>query len=153
MYAIQPWNGFEEFIRQRVLSPGTTRGEWRADLLYDKLVFPLAARVSNDRYGIGYSGLAYIDAPVKMLPLAVGPAEIAIAPTYENVAQARYPLSRLIYFNVNKAPGKPIPLALEAFLQFVLSREGQQIVLDHAIFLPLRAGQAAHSKALLGEIR
>ena len=151
MYAIQPWNGFEEFIRQRVLSPGNSRGEWRADLLYDKLVFPLAARVANDRYGIGYSGLAYIDSPVKMLPLAAAPGEAAIAPTYENVARATYPLGRLIYFNVNKVPGEPVPPALDAFLRFVLSREGQQIVLDHAVFLPLRAGQAAHATALLNQ--
>ncbi|MEZ5532132.1 MAG: substrate-binding domain-containing protein [Steroidobacteraceae bacterium] len=148
VYALQPWNGFEEFVRQRVLSPGTTRGEWRTDLRFDKLVFPLASRVANDRYGIGYSGFAYIDAPVRMLPLAVAPGEAAVAPTYENVALARYPLSRLVYFNVNKPPGKPLAPAVEAFLKFVLSREGQQIVLDHAIFLPLRAEQASAAKAL-----
>ncbi|MBV6416752.1 MAG: Phosphate-binding protein PstS [Steroidobacteraceae bacterium] len=150
-YAIQPWNGFEEFIRQRVLSPGATRGEWREDLHYEKLVFPLASRVANDRFGIGYSGLAYIDSPVKMLPLSRDPADPAIAPTYENVAQARYPLSRLIYFNINKAPGKPVPAALESFLQFLLSREGQQVVLDQAVFLPLRAEQAAHARELLAK--
>ncbi|MGD9597380.1 MAG: PstS family phosphate ABC transporter substrate-binding protein [Steroidobacteraceae bacterium] len=150
-YAIQPWNGFEEFIRQRVLSTGATRGEWREDLHYEKLVFPLASRVANDRFGIGYSGLAYIDSPVKMLPLSRDPADPAIAPTYENVAQARYPLSRLIYFNINKTPGKPVPAALESFLQFLLSSEGQQVVLDHAVFLPLRAEQAAHARELLAK--
>lgn len=107
--------------------------------------------MANDRYGIGYSGLAYIDSPVKMLPLAAAPGEAAIAPTYENVARATYPLGRLIYFNVNKVPGEPVPPALDAFLRFVLSREGQQIVLDHAVFLPLRAGQAAHATALLNQ--
>ncbi|HXN41178.1 MAG TPA: substrate-binding domain-containing protein, partial [Myxococcaceae bacterium] len=72
------------------------------------------------------------------------------APTYENVALATYPLSRLIYFNVNKAPGKPLNPAIEEFLRFVLSREGQQIVLDHASYLPLRAGQAQTGQKLLG---
>lgn len=149
VYAVQPWNGFEEFIRQRVLSPGQTRGEWRDDLHFEKLVFALAANVANDRYAIGYSGLAYIDAPVRMLPLAVEPGAPAIAPTYENVALARYPLSRLIYFNINKAPGKSLPPALDALLRFILSREGQQAVRDHAIFLPLRASQADGARSLL----
>ena len=71
------------------------------------------------------------------------------APTYEGVAAATYPLSRLVFFNTNKAPGKPLDPALEEFLRFILSREGQQIVLDHARYLPLRSFQAQDSRALL----
>ena len=84
-----------------------------------------------------------------MVPLAEtadGPAQ---APTYENVALAAYPLSRLTYFNTNKAPGKPLQPALEEFLSFILSREGQQVVLDHAIYVPLRADQVRTSRAML----
>src|SRR5439155_912691 len=32
LYGIKPWNGFEEFVRQRVLSSGGKRGEWRDDI-------------------------------------------------------------------------------------------------------------------------
>ena len=71
-----------------------------------------------------------------------------MAPTYENVALAAYPLSRLTFFNVNKAPGKPLDPALEEFLRFILSREGQQVVLDHASYIPLRANQAQAARAL-----
>jgi phosphate transport system substrate-binding protein len=38
---------------------------------------------------------------------------------------------------------------LEEFLKFILSREGQQIILDQAVYVPLRASQAAMSRALL----
>ena len=69
--------------------------------------------------------------------------------TYEGVAAATYPLSRLVFFNTNKAPGKPFDPALDEFLRFILSREGQQIVLDHARYLPLRGFQAQDSRALL----
>ena len=150
LYGIKPWNGFEEFIRQRILSRDGKRGEWRADIKFDKVVFPVAKRVAEDRYGIGYSGIAYIDAPVKMIPIAESAAGPWVAPTYEHVALANYPLSRLIFFNVNKAPGKPLNPVLDEFLRFVLSREGQQIVRDHAIYLPLRAHQAGESRALFG---
>ncbi len=149
VYGIKPWNGFEEFVRQRVLSLGTKRGEWRDDIAFEKVVFPMAKRVADDRYGIGYSGLAYIDQGVRMLPLVASAGDAPQAPTYENVALATYPLSRLTFFNANKPQGKPLNPALAEFLRFVLSREGQQVVLDHAIYIPLRSNQAQSSRALL----
>src|SRR5207302_3976712 len=88
LHGIQPWNGFEEFIRQRVLSKDGQRGEWRDDIKFEKLVFPMAASVANDRLGVGYSGIAYIDAPVKMIPLVAKDGDLPQAPTYENVALA-----------------------------------------------------------------
>ena len=149
IYGIQPWNGFEEFVRQRVLSREGQRGEWKDGIHYDKVVFPLAGRIAGDPYGIGYSGLAYIDAGVKMLALGQNPGGPYYAPTYENVALTTYPLSRVLYFNINKAPSKPLNPAVEEFLRFILSREGQQIVLDEALYLPLRAAQVEKSRALL----
>jgi phosphate transport system substrate-binding protein len=146
-YGIKPWNGFEEFVRQRVLSTDGKRGEWREDMVFEKVVFPMAKHVADDRYGIAYSGLAYLDQGVRVLPLIANPGDAPQAPTYENVALATYPLSRLIYLNVNKAPGKPLPIALEEFLRFILSREGQQVVLDQASYVPLRATQAQSSRA------
>jgi phosphate transport system substrate-binding protein len=149
VYGVQPWNGFEEFVRQRVLSLPGRRGEWRDGIQFEKVVFPLAGRVAADRYGIGYSGLAYLDAAVKLLALAPEGGGDTYAPTYENVAAATYPLSRLVFLNLNRAPGKPLNPALQEFLRFILSREGQRIVLDQAVYLPLREWQAARSRALL----
>jgi len=149
LYGIKPWNGFEEFVRQRVLSVGDKRGEWRDDIAFEKVVFPVARKVSDDPYGIGFSGLAYIDAGVKVLPVIEKADGPALAPTYENVALGTYPLSRLTFFNTNKAPGKPLDPALDEFLRFILSREGQQVVLDQASYIPLRENQAHNSRALL----
>jgi phosphate transport system substrate-binding protein len=149
LYGIQPWNGFEEFVRQRVLSAGNKRGEWRDGIKFEKVVFPMAKDIAADRYGIGYSGVAYLDAGVKVLPLVAKAGEPPQAPIYDNVALATYPLSRLTFFNLNKAPGKPLPPVLEEFLRFVLSREGQQIVRDHACYIPLRAGQVEDARRLL----
>jgi phosphate transport system substrate-binding protein len=151
LYGIKPWNGFEEFVRQRVLSVGDKRGEWREDVAFEKVVFPVAKKVSEDRYGIGYSGIAYIDAGVKVIPVVEKPDAAPQAPTYENVALATYPLSRLTFFNTNKAPGKPLSPALDEFLRFILSREGQQVVLDQASYIPLRGNQVQSSRALLGK--
>jgi phosphate transport system substrate-binding protein len=149
VYAIKPWNGFEEFVRQRVLSTPARRGEWRTDLNFAETVFPIAGAVARDRYALGYTGMAYLDAPVKALALAADGDGPFYPPSYAAVATAQYPLSRLIYFNVNKPPGKPLPPAIDEFLKFVLSRQGQALVRQEGVFLPLRAEQAADARARL----
>ena len=144
-YGIEPWNGFEEFFRQRVLNAHGKRGEWRGDVYFERVVFPIAARVAEDPDSIGYTGIAYLDAGVRVLPIRLGAEGPLVAPRYENVATARYPLSRLIYLNLNRPPGEKLPDAVSELLRFILSRQGQDIVRRHGIFLPLRAHQAAES--------
>jgi phosphate transport system substrate-binding protein len=147
VHAIKPWNGFEEFIRQRVLSTPGHRGEWRTDLNWAAVVFPIAGSVAKDRYALGYTGLAYVDAPVKVVALQATPDGPAVPASYEAVARAEYPLSRLIFFNTNKKPGGRLDPAVEDFLRFVLSREGQAIVRQQGMYLPLRAQQAQAARA------
>ncbi len=149
VWAVKPWNGFEEFVRERVLSVGGERGEWRPDLNYVPTVIPLAEHVAQDRYAIGYAGLAFLKPGVRTLALAADPAGPYHEATYEEVARAMYPLSRLVYLNVNRGPGHPLPPALAEFIRFILSREGQQVILQQATYLPLRESQAAASRAML----
>ena len=149
IWGVKPWNGFEEFIRQRALSVGGQRGEWRPDINFTETVFPISPAVAADRYALGYSGLAYIDDDVKKLDLVPPMGGPAVKPSNEEVNAVRYPLCRLVFFNTNKRPSQPLEPVLEEFLKFILSREGQQIILDQAVFIPLRAEQAAASRALL----
>ena len=148
VYAIKPWNGFEEFVRQRVLNADGRRGEWRAGIHVDPTVFPLAQRVAADPDAIGYTGLAFVDAPVKVL--AVGEGANAVSPSYTAVALAQYPLSRLVYANVNRRPGKALPPVVREFLRFILSREGQEAVRQEGIFLPLREFQVIDAEKIGG---
>lgn len=146
LYGIEPWNGFEEFVRQRALSYDGKRGEWREDVHFEHHSFTVAEKVAEDPLGIGYTGLAYITSPVKMLPLAQEKgSENYIPPSYEQVAMANYPLSRLIYLAANKAPNEKLDPIIDEFLRFILSKQGQQLVLDHAIYLPLRHWQQQES--------
>ena len=146
VWGVKPWNGFEEFVRQRVLSVGAKRGEWRDDISFADTVFPISPAVAKDRLAIGYAGLAYVGDGVKLLRLVATDGGTPVAPGYEEVASAEYPLSRLVFVNVNKAPGKPLPPALAEFIRFILSRDGQKIILEQAVFLPLRAPQAGSSR-------
>ncbi|MFB3855100.1 MAG: PstS family phosphate ABC transporter substrate-binding protein [Vicinamibacterales bacterium] len=97
--------------------------------------------VTEDRYGIGYSGIGYKTSGVK----AVALAETAKGPysdgAYEDVRSGKYPLARFLYVYVNKAPGKPLdPLVVE-FVKLIFSREGQEVVVKDG-YMPLSADQA-----------
>lgn len=148
-WGVKPWNGFEEFMRQRVLSTNGKRGEWRDDINFVETVFPIWPAVKKDRYAIGYAGLAYVADGVKYLALSPTGSAPYLPPGYEEVARADYPLSRVCYMNFNHRPGQPMDPVLAEFLKFVLSREGQAVTLEQKIFLPLRARQVAASRALL----
>jgi phosphate transport system substrate-binding protein len=41
---------------------------------------------------------------------------------------------------INKAPGRALDPKVREFLRFALSREGQQIIVEHGVFNPLSAG-------------
>jgi phosphate transport system substrate-binding protein len=148
-WGMKPHAGFEEFILRGVLSTPGKRGAWRDDLNLGQTIFPVVEHVSQDPYAIGYTAMAYVRGPVKKLLVAENNAGPYHAPTYEEVALATYPLCRVFDINVNKAPGKPLKPELEEFIRFILSREGQAIILQQAVFIPLRAAQAEQARLLL----
>ena len=92
--------------------------------------------ISNDRYGIGYSGMGYRTAGVRLVPLAPLGSSNVYEATTENVYAGSYPLSRFLYIYVNKAPGQPLDPLVKELLTYVLSDEGQQIVVKDG-YIPL----------------
>lgn len=84
--------------------------------------------VANDRAGIGYSGVGYVTSEVKALPLTKKAGEKPAAPTFENALAGKYPLGRTLYIYVAKKPNEALPQLTQEFLKFVLSKEGQAIV-------------------------
>ena len=104
--------------------------------------------VTEDRAGFGYSGMGYVTSGVKALALADKDGEKAYAANYENVLSGKYPLGRFLYINVVKEPNKPLPTLQKEFIKYVLSKEGQEIVVKDG-FLPLPAAEAAKMLELL----
>ena len=92
--------------------------------------------ITEDRSGIGYSGIGYRTSGVAMVPLRRGESGPYYDPSYENVLSGNYPLGRLLLVYVAKAPGEPLEPVVEEFLRFVLSREGQEVVVKDG-YLPL----------------
>ncbi len=104
--------------------------------------------VTEDLAGIGYSGIGYKTSGVKAIALAKKEGQKAYEPNYENVLAQKYPLGRMLYLYVAKAPNKPLPKMTEEFLKYVLSKEGQEVVVKDG-YLPLPAPVAMKQLAPL----
>ena len=103
--------------------------------------------VSEDRNGAGYSGIGYTTSGVRPIPLVKEGSDY-VEPTYENVASGKYPLSRFLFVYVNKEPNKALDPLTREFLKFVLSREGQEIVVKDGYY-PMSAKLVNEDRAAL----
>ncbi len=92
--------------------------------------------ITEDRYGIGYSGVGYRTSGVKIIPLSKKNGEKLYDGSYENVLAGKYPLSRNLWIYFNKKPNTELEPLLKEFLKYVLSFEGQEIVIKDG-YLPL----------------
>jgi phosphate transport system substrate-binding protein len=92
--------------------------------------------VTEDLNGIGYSGIGYKTSGVKTLALAKKAGEAYFGTDPETVLSGKYPLSRYLYLYVNKAPNKPVDPLVREFIRYVLSQEGQLVVVKDG-YLPI----------------
>jgi phosphate transport system substrate-binding protein len=99
--------------------------------------------LAADRYGIAVSNLRYARPEVKPLALAARDGGPAIAVTKENLITRKYPLTRVIPAYVDRPPGMPVDPKVREFLRYLLSREGQQDIVNDGGFLPLNAEAVA----------
>jgi phosphate transport system substrate-binding protein len=134
-------DGTANFIRHYVGRDtdfnGRVKGE-RAGLPV-KASVRILADIARNPGAIGYVTLLYENAGTKPIAIARTAGGPAYRGTFEEVADARYPLTRFVYLYVNRAPGKKLDPKCEAFLRYVLSREGQRGVEQEGLFLPLPA--------------
>jgi phosphate transport system substrate-binding protein len=106
--------------------------------------------ITEDRFGIGYSGSGYRTSGVRAVPIAEKDAGPFFEGTYEEVTTGKYPLSRFLFIYVNKNPSKPLdPLQLE-FLKLILSKEGQEVVVKDG-YMPLTAAQVKQELAKIAK--
>jgi len=92
--------------------------------------------ITEDKYGIGYSGIGYKTSGVKVVSLSGKDGETCYDGGYENVTSGDYPLARYLYLNIVKAPNRPLDPLVKEFIKFILSQAGQQVVVKDG-YLPL----------------
>lgn len=90
--------------------------------------------VTEDRGGVGYSGIGYLTSGVRPVPLAEKEGAPYKTATQGNAVDGSYPISRFLYVYVNKAPNKPLDPLVREFFKFVYAKEGQQVVVKDGFF-------------------
>lgn len=88
--------------------------------------------VSKDKYSIGYGGIAYAKG-IKKLEIKKDEKTKPVKPTFENIVNGSYPISRkLFFYTVGQPQGE-----IKQFIDWVLSPEGQKIC-DEVGYCPLQ---------------
>ncbi len=101
--------------------------------------------VGADPSGAGYSGMGYRTSSVRPLALAAKDGSPFVTADPSNVYAGKYPLSRLLYLYVNRTPDRPLDPMVREFLRYVLSRQGQEVVVKDG-YLPLTAALAERER-------
>lgn len=136
VYGRNSASGTYGFFKKVALS----KGDFKSSVKEQPGSSAVVQGIASDLYGIGYSGIGYKTSGVKAIALS-SDSEI-FEPSFENCLSGDYPLARFLYIYVNKAPNEDLePLTYE-FIKFVLSREGQEVVLKDGYFpMPATAGE------------
>jgi phosphate transport system substrate-binding protein len=132
LYGRNSASGTYGFFKEHVLQ----NGDYRDQVKEQPGSASVVQGVTEDRFGIGYSGIGYRTSGVKALALAE--TDVYSSGSYDDVKSGKYPLSRYLYVYINKAPGKPLDPLVKEYVKLILSREGQEVVVKDG-YLPLPA--------------
>jgi phosphate transport system substrate-binding protein len=128
----QSSSGTYEFFREHALGNKDFRMGSR-DLNGSKEVVEL---VGGTPTAIGYSGMGYATAAVKMVKVTSKPGTAAIAPTIAAVHDKTYPLARALHlYTLGEPQG-----AVKQYIDWILSDAGQKVVEDSG-YVPVPPAQ------------
>ena len=129
-------SGTHVFFLEHVLRRGNAKGpeEFANTVLMLPSSQAIADEVASNSDAIGYVGMGYVQAERhKTVNVAKDANSTYVEPTPANVLNNTYPIARPLYvYTTNKPAG-----AVKAFIDFVLSDEGQKIVQQQE-FVPIR---------------
>ncbi|MEL7474068.1 MAG: SUMF1/EgtB/PvdO family nonheme iron enzyme, partial [Planctomycetota bacterium] len=125
-------SGTRDVFRREVLGGGA----YRASML--ELVGGTAVldAIATEPSGIGFGGLGDRSGRVVPIPILVGVGGEGVMPNATAIESSAYPLTRRLWVAIDRAPDAPLTDAQRAFLRYVYSREGQEIVARSG-FVPL----------------
>jgi phosphate transport system substrate-binding protein len=128
-------SGTHVYFKEHVLRKGNPEGkeEFASGALLLSSSQAIADEVAGNPAAIGYYGMGYISNKQKPVMVAKDEKSEYEVPSIENVINGKYPISRplLIYTN-----GQPQGM-VKKFIDFALSKEGQDIVLA-TDFVPIK---------------
>ena len=132
LYGRNSASGTYGFFKEHVLK----NGDYKDSVKEQPGSASVVQGVTEDRYGMGYSGTGYRTSGVRSVPLAETEKGPYSDGSYADVVSGKYPLWRFLYIYINKAPNKPLEPLMAEFVKFVYSKEGQEAVVKDG-YMPL----------------
>ena len=130
IYLFDKNSGTRSYFRKKVMLKGTFNADNIVNETYTKTDEVVEA-VANDRNGICFGSAGNTNFKVKRLSLAKKKQFPSYRASSKNIKSGEYPLTRFFYIYLDVPPHKPIPKLLYEFCKFILSYEGQGIVIKN----------------------
>ncbi|MDK2745344.1 MAG: substrate-binding domain-containing protein [Nitrospira sp. BO4] len=128
---------------------GLGGGEFKSGIEEHPGAASVALNVHHHPQGIGYSALGLHASNVRALPIAEKEGMPFVSPSHETVVNQTYPLQHALYLYFDKSPKAPLPDAVQEFLTFIMSQEGETTVVKAGLF-PVPTGHAENRAIALG---
>ena len=145
LYGRNPASGTYVYFKEHVLE----KGDFKPTVKQLGGSSAVIQGVATDSYGIGYSGIGYKTADVKVIPLARNKKSPAVPAEPEYGYDGTYPLSRFLLLSINYKPKSVVTPSTAEFIRFVFSRQGQADVIKEG-FLPVPAKIAERGMKSVG---
>lgn len=124
LYGRNSASGTYGFFKKKALF----KGDYKNEVKEQPGSASVVQGITEDRYGIGYSGIGYKTSGVRALSLSKEEGEPYQFGTFNNIINGAYPLGRFLFIYINKVPGKPLNPMVREFCRYIFSKEGQEIV-------------------------
>ncbi|MDD4921866.1 MAG: phosphate ABC transporter substrate-binding protein [Bacteroidales bacterium] len=128
VYSRETSSGTYEFFKEHVMN----KKNFASSALLMAATGAVVQSVSQTKGAIGYVGLAYVEKDVKALTVSYDQGKTYVAPNVANAKSRKYPITRPLYYYYLAGSSAKI----NPFVSFILSSEGQKIVLAEG-FVPL----------------
>jgi phosphate transport system substrate-binding protein len=128
VYSRESSSGTYDFIEEHVMK----LKNYTPSALLMPATGAIVQSVSQTKGAIGYVGFAYLEKSVKALDVSYDGGKTFVTPTMENAKSKKYPITRPLFYYYLKTTEKSI----SPYVNFVLSSEGQKIVLKEG-YIPL----------------
>ena len=138
LYGRNAESGTYTYFKEHALK----KGDYKATVKEQPGSAGVVQAVAGDVYGIGYSGIGFVNASVRALPLNPAAGTEFVEPTPANAYSGEYPMSRYLLIYLNYKPESQLDPLRREFIKFVLSSDGQALV-EKDGFLPVKAKDAA----------
>lgn len=143
IYGLEADNGISNFFDINVMQYGA----WKPELQIlkgreENGVFVgsqkmVARAIAEKPNAVAYALLKDVQPHMRVVPVAVDEKGPFLTPTRESVYSHEYPLARFTYLYLNRKPGTPIEPFIKEFVKMALSKQGQEVISQEGIHMPL----------------